>query len=62
MVSKTAANSVRSILAGRNPGDAIRVGTTMPQMGEFSLGTGRLTPNDTLASLAACLRIRLCCR
>ena len=46
MVGKMAANTVGSILAGRNPSDAMRVGMTMPQMGEFSLAIGRLTPSD----------------
>lgn len=46
MAGKIAANTVGSILAGRSPADALRVGLTMPQMGEFSLAIGRLTPAD----------------
>ena len=45
---KIAANTVGSILAGRSPSDALRVGMTMPQMGEFSLAIGRLTPADVV--------------
>lgn len=41
---KIAANTVGSILAGRSPSDALKVGMTMPQMGEFSLAIGRLSP------------------
>ena len=50
MIGKMAANTVGSILAGRNPGDAMRVGMTMPQMGEFSLAIGRLTPTDVMGA------------
>ena len=50
MIGKMAANTVGSILAGRNAGDAMRVGMTMPQMGEFSLAIGRLTPSDALGA------------
>ena len=52
MIGKITANTVGSILAGRNPGDAMRVGMTMPQMGEFSLAIGRLTPADALGASA----------
>ena len=45
---KIAANTVGSILAGRSPSDALRVGMTMPQMGEFSLAIGRLSPADVV--------------
>ena len=48
MFGKIAANTVGSILAGRSPSDALRVGMTMPQMGEFSLAIGRLTPADVV--------------
>ena len=48
MGGKIAANTVGSILAGRSPGDSLRVGMTMPQMGEFSLAIGRLSPSDAL--------------
>lgn len=52
MIGKMAANTVGSILAGRNAGDAMRVGMTMPQMGEFSLAIGRLTPADVAGASA----------
>ena len=52
MIGKMAANTVGSILAGRNIGDAMRVGMTMPQMGEFSLAIGRLTPTDIAGASA----------
>ncbi|MCY3690777.1 MAG: cation:proton antiporter [Chloroflexota bacterium] len=48
MAGKMIANTVCSILAGRSSGDAMRVGMTMPQMGEFSLAIGRLTPTDVM--------------
>ena len=44
MGGKIAANTVGSILAGRSPGDSLRVGMTMPQMGEFSLAIGPAQP------------------
>ena len=50
MTGKIAANTVGSILAGRSPEDSLKVGMTMPQMGEFSLAIGRLTPADVLGS------------
>ena len=48
MIGKIAANTVGSILAGQSPSDAARVSMTMPQMGEFSLAIGRLSPTDAL--------------
>ena len=50
MAGKMIANTVGSILAGRSSGDAMRVGMTMPQMGEFSLAIGRLTPTDVMGA------------
>ncbi len=44
MTGKIVANTMGSILAGRRPAEALRVGMTMPQMGEFSLAIGRLSP------------------
>ncbi len=44
MLGKIAANTLGSILAGRRFNDALQVGMTMPQMGEFSLAIGRLSP------------------
>ena len=46
MLGKIAANTIGSILAGRRFSDALQVGMTMPQMGEFSLAIGRLGPGD----------------
>ena len=46
MLGKIAANTIGSILAGRRFNDALQVGMTMPQMGEFSLAIGRLSPGD----------------
>ncbi len=46
MLGKIAANTIGSILAGRRLNDALQVGMTMPQMGEFSLAIGRLGPGD----------------
>ena len=59
MAAKIAANTVGSIMAGLGPTDAFRVGMTMPQMGEFSLAIGRLTPASTAggAALAPILSI-----
>ena len=53
MVGKIAANTIGSILAGRGPGEALRVGMTMPQMGEFSLAIGRLSPADVVGRIGA---------
>ena len=52
MVGKMVANTIGSILAGRNADDAARVGMTMPQMGEFSLAIGRLSPSDVAGGSA----------
>ena len=52
MLGKITANTVGSILAGRRPGDAARVGMTMPQMGEFSLAIGRLSPSDVVGGVS----------
>ena len=52
MVGKIAANTVGSLLAGRRPGDAARVGMTMPQMGEFSLAIGRLSPSNVAGGVS----------
>ena len=52
MVGKISANTIGSILAGRTPDDALRVGMTMPQMGEFSLAIGRLSPSDVVGGSA----------
>ncbi len=46
MLGKIAANTIGSILAGRRFNEAVKVGMTMPQMGEFSLAIGRLGPGD----------------
>ncbi len=48
MCGKIIANIIGSILAGRRPTDAVRVGMTMPQMGEFSLAIGRVSPADAV--------------
>lgn len=52
MAGKITANTVGSILAGRSLTDAVRVGMTMPQMGEFSLAIGRLSPADVAGGAA----------
>ncbi len=52
MAGKIIANTIGSILAGRSLGDATRVGLTMPQMGEFSLAIGRLSPADVVGGSA----------
>ena len=52
MTGKIIANYVGSILAGRSPEDSLKVGLTMPQMGEFSLAIGRLSPADVVGSAA----------
>jgi len=52
MTGKIIANTVGSILAGRSPEDSLKVGMTMPQMGEFSLAIGRLSPADIVGSAA----------
>ena len=48
MAGKIAANTIGSLLADRSPRDALRVGMTMPQMGEFSLAIGQVSPTDAL--------------
>ena len=50
MAGKIIANIVGATLAGRNPHDAVQVGMTMPQMGEFSLAIGRVSPVDALGN------------
>ena len=60
MVGKIAANTIGSILAGRGPGEALRVGMTMPQMGEFSLAIGRLSPADVVGGSALGPVLSLC--
>ena len=52
MVGKMAANTVGSIMAGLRPGDALQVGMTTPQMGEFSLAIGRLSPAGAMGGAA----------
>ena len=60
MTGKIAANTVGSILAGRRPDEALRVGMTMPQMGEFSLAIGRLSPSDVVGGSALGPVLSLC--
>ena len=60
MTGKIAANTIGSILAGRRPGEALRVGMTMPQMGEFSLAIGRLSPSDAVRGSALEPVLSLC--
>ena len=60
MTGKIAANTIGSILAGRRPGEALRVGMTMPQMGEFSLAIGRLSPSDAVGGSALGPVLSLC--
>ncbi len=60
MVGKISANFIGSILAGRRPADALRVGMTMPQMGEFSLAIGRLSPSDVVGGSALGPVLSLC--
>ncbi len=48
MGGKMVANIIGSILAGRRTRAAVRVGMTMPQMGEFSLAIGRVSAGDSL--------------
>ena len=52
MAGKIIANVVGSILVGRSLEDALRVGLSMPQMGEFSLAIGRVSPADALGGAA----------
>ena len=60
MVGKISANIIGSILAGRRPAEALRVGMTMPQMGEFSLAIGRLSPSDVVGGSALGPVLSLC--
>ncbi len=60
MTGKIAANTIGSILAGRRPGEALQVGMTMPQMGEFSLAIGRLSPSDAVRGSALEPVLSLC--
>ena len=52
MAGKMIANTIGSLLAGRDSRNALRVGMTMPQMGEFSLAIGRLSAADAVAGAA----------
>ena len=49
MSGKMIANTIGSILSGRDTRQAVRVGLSMPQMGEFSLAIGRLSAGDAVA-------------
>lgn len=49
MAAKMIANTVGSILSGRSSRQAVQVGMSMPQMGEFSLAIGRLSAADAVA-------------
>lgn len=49
MAGKIIANTIGSVLSGRNSRQAVRVGMSMPQMGEFSLAIGRLSVADAVA-------------
>ena len=60
MVGKISANTIGSILAGRRPGEALRVGMTMPQMGEFSLAIGRISPSGGVGASALEPVLTLC--
>ncbi len=60
MAAKIAANTVGSIMAGLGPTDALRVGMTMPQMGEFSLAIGRLTPSTPTGAAAVAPILSIC--
>ena len=60
VTGKIAANTVGSIMAGLRPTDAVRVGMTMPQMGEFSLAIGRLTPATTAGGAAVAPILSIC--
>ncbi len=52
MGGKMIANTIGSILSGRNSRQALQVGMSMPQMGEFSLAIGRLSAADAVASVS----------
>lgn len=60
MTAKIAANTVGSIMAGLRPTDAVRVGMTMPQMGEFSLAIGRLAPANAAGAAAVAPVLSIC--
>ena len=49
MVGKIVANTIGSVLSGRDTRQAVQVGLSMPQMGEFSLAIGRLSAADAVA-------------
>ena len=49
MAGKMIANTIGSVLSGRNSRQAVQVGMSMPQMGEFSLAIGRLSVADAVA-------------
>lgn len=49
MAGKIIANTIGSVLSGRDSRQAVQVGLSMPQMGEFSLAIGRLSAADAVA-------------
>ncbi len=49
MGGKIIANTIGSVLSGRDSRQAVQVGLSMPQMGEFSLAIGRLSAADAVA-------------
>ena len=49
MAGKMIANTIGSVLSGRTSRQAVQVGLSMPQMGEFSLAIGRLSVADAVA-------------
>ncbi len=49
MAGKMIANTIGSVLSGRSSRQALQVGLSMPQMGEFSLAIGRLSAADAMA-------------
>ena len=51
MAGKIIANTIGSILSGRNTRQSVQVGLTMPQMGEFSLAIGRVSATDSVVSI-----------
>ncbi len=51
MAGKIIANTIGSILSGRNTRQAVQVGLTMPQMGEFSLAIGRVSATDSVVNI-----------
>ena len=52
MAGKIIANTIGSILSGRNTRQSVQVGLTMPQMGEFSLAIGRVSATDAVVNVA----------